>query len=286
MKKIAVVILNYCNDQETKNCVESIQIQKGVFVEIIIVDNGSPNGSYERLAKEYRNVPGIYVLRVHKNYGFAKGNNIGIQYACHLDAEFVYLLNSDIVLQGETCIADLLKEYQSGVGVIGARLIERNGRERKSVYDYPFAPEKWWYFNCLLFNSLNVPLLADYWMRKLEKGRRTEVLQGSNLMLTPDYLKKCGLLYPYTFLYCEEALLFLQCRDKHLKQVKAKEAKVFHRGAQSSKFLYKDDVNRTIQNQYILRSQFHVLFYPMMKWFVRPLKMNLDRAEKWKSVRI
>ena len=164
MKKIAVVILNYCNYQETMNCVESIRIQKGVFVEIIIVDNGSPNDSYERLAKEYRNVSDIYVLRVHKNYGFAKGNNIGIKYACNLGAEFIYLLNSDIVLQKETCIADLLKEYKPGVGVIGARLIERNGKERKFVYDYPFAPEKWWYFACLLFESIGIPLLADYWL--------------------------------------------------------------------------------------------------------------------------
>lgn len=279
MNKIAVVILNYCNYQETKNCVESVRMQKGVYVEIVVVDNGSPNDSYEKLAAEYREIPGIYVLRVHKNYGFAKGNNIGIKYACNLGAEFIYLLNSDIVLQGETCIADLLKEYKPGVGVIGARIIERNGRERRIVYDYPLAPEKWWYFACLLFNAMDVPLLADYWMRKLERGRKIQVLQGSNLMLTPDYLKKCGLLYPYTFLYCEEALLFLQCKDNHLEQIRSKKAIVFHKGAQSSKFLYHNDVNRTIQNQYILRSHFHVLFYPMMKWFVRSQKMNLDRAE-------
>ena len=272
MKKVAVVILNYCNYQETMNCVESIRIQKGILVKIIIVDNGSPNDSYEKLVNEYRNVPDIFVLHVHKNYGFAKGNNIGIKYAGNLGAEFIYLLNSDIVLQTETCIVDLLKEYKPGIGVIGARLIERNGRERKFVYDYPLAPEKWWYFACLLFSALDVPLLAEYWMRKLEKGRRIEVLQGSNLMLTPDYLKKCGLLYPYTFLYCEEALLFLQCRDRNLKQIRAKKAKVFHKGAQSTKFLYKNDINKTAQNRYILRSHFHVLFYPVIKWMVKPQK--------------
>lgn len=97
MKKIAVVILNYCNYRETEICVESVMNQKGVVVEII-------------------------------------------------DAEFVLFLNSDIVLKGEDCITNLISEYEPGIGVIGARIIERNGKEKGAYFECIESPEIWWMF--------------------------------------------------------------------------------------------------------------------------------------------
>lgn len=263
MKKVAVVILNYCNYRESELCVESAMNQTGIIVEIIIVDNGSPNASYEKLANKYKDLSNIHVLRVHKNYGFAKGNNIGIHYARNMGVDFVLLLNSDIVLKGEDCIKKLISDYEPGVGVIGARIIERNGKEKQAYSECIESPEKWWLLFYFLSAYLEIESLRNYFQRKMESGKKTEILHGSNLLLTPDYLAKCGLLYQHTFLYSEEILLYFQCRDSLLEQKVSSQAIVFHKGAQSSRYLYKNESRKSIG--YRLKSYVHVLLYPVLK---------------------
>ena len=60
MMKIGVVILNYCSFGDTINLVDDLQSQSALlFMEIVIVDNASPNDSFDRLQilnKKYRNV--------------------------------------------------------------------------------------------------------------------------------------------------------------------------------------------------------------------------------------
>ena len=48
-KEIGIVVLNYKNFHETIECVKSILLQKDVFFNIVIVDNGSSNESYDEL---------------------------------------------------------------------------------------------------------------------------------------------------------------------------------------------------------------------------------------------
>lgn len=49
--KVAIVILNYMNYQETMSCVESALQQKNVKFHIVVVDNGSSNDSYSILKR-------------------------------------------------------------------------------------------------------------------------------------------------------------------------------------------------------------------------------------------
>ena len=76
--KIGYVVLHYNTIEETKKCVESIRS----FSErpIVIVCNGSSNGKDEEVLDYYIDKPEVYTIISDRNIGFARGNNLGIQY--------------------------------------------------------------------------------------------------------------------------------------------------------------------------------------------------------------
>lgn len=96
MMEVSVVIPNYNGIQFIKGCLDSlIALEDTVEYEIIVVDNGSDDGSRELVEKNYKDVK---VISLDKNYGFCKAVNVGIQKA---QAPFVILLNNDTkVLDG------------------------------------------------------------------------------------------------------------------------------------------------------------------------------------------
>lgn len=146
--KIAFVILQYMAWKDTIECVESIRARVGLGIEdyrIIIVDNCSPDDSYKQVCREFRGDPDVMLLRTKSNLGFAKGNNLGYQYAReHLDPEYIILLNNDIVL-----IQDGIYEYVSDCyarydyAVLGPMILTADGTYTSSpmTAEYQNSPE-------------------------------------------------------------------------------------------------------------------------------------------------
>lgn len=257
MAKTAVVILNYINYQETIACVDSVLLQKNTSFRIIVVDNGSKNDSFQILTETYRRNNLVKVIGARKNYGFAKGNNIGIQYARkQLQADFVLLLNSDTVLRDENYINTLLLHYEEKVGVIGSELTSRDGRKQKLHYGYVDFPATFIYYIYLLCGLYGINTLEDHMERLL--GKRKQVLHGSAFMLTPSYFEAYDGLYSRTFLYYEEILLYIMCRRVGLRQLYVDDTNIIHKGDQSSKFLFCNGSSEWIR--YVLQSYKYVVW--------------------------
>ena len=78
---IGVVILNYNSYQDTINLVQELQCQSlSENLRIIVVDNDSPNNSYEFLKELEDRFSNTVVLQTGENLGYAKGNNFGLEY--------------------------------------------------------------------------------------------------------------------------------------------------------------------------------------------------------------
>ena len=98
MHRVAIVVLNYLNYADTIECVDSILKMKYSLCGIVIVDNASYNGAYQKLKAVYKNRNGIHIIKTQKNLGYAKGNNCGISYARkRLKADYVLVVNNDTV---------------------------------------------------------------------------------------------------------------------------------------------------------------------------------------------
>lgn len=89
MKKTTVVIPNWNGKAYLKDCLDSLLIQKDTAAEIIVVDNGSSDGSVSFLEEHYK---AVKVIQFHENTGFCKAVNAGIRAA---ETEYVILLNND-----------------------------------------------------------------------------------------------------------------------------------------------------------------------------------------------
>lgn len=116
--RLAIIILHYKNYQETITCINCALKQRGEGYEIIVVDNGSGDGSYEQLKNYYKKTPHVTIKRLKKNLGFARGNNAGIRYArAQFSAKNCFICNSDVVFE-ETLFEELLAAGKKGIGVI------------------------------------------------------------------------------------------------------------------------------------------------------------------------
>ena len=76
--KVSFILLNLDQEALTRACIESLLHLTYPNAEIILVDNGSTDGSGTRLAAEF---PSVVYLPSKQNVGFSKGNNLGIRLA-------------------------------------------------------------------------------------------------------------------------------------------------------------------------------------------------------------
>lgn len=259
MHRTAVVILNYMNYQETIICIESVLLQKNSSFRIVVVDNGSTNESFQILTEKYCNNRLVHVIRAKKNYGFAKGNNIGIRYAKkRFQADFVLLINSDTVMQDENYIDTLLLHNEKNVGVIGSEIVLRNGKKQDPFYRYVEFPATLICYFYLLSGIYGINTLEDYMERLLGKRKGEQILQGCAFMLTPSYFEVYDGLYSRTFLYGEEILLYIMCQRAGLRQVYTCETNIIHKENQSSRFLFGN--RSSIQIRYTLQSNKYVVW--------------------------
>jgi hypothetical protein len=113
--RIIVVIVFFNLAQDTIECVQSV-LQSDLSCEILLVDNGSVEDSYRMVRDAF---PGITILRLPENLGFAGGYNRGIEHALELGATDVFLLNNDTIIEPTT----LQLLYQSGWDVAVPKIL-------------------------------------------------------------------------------------------------------------------------------------------------------------------
>lgn len=91
MKEIAVVIPNYNGVEFLQECLQSLAEQDGDTpeYEVIVVDNGSADGSIDLMEREF---PQVRIITLSQNTGFCHAVNVGINAS---DAPYVILLNND-----------------------------------------------------------------------------------------------------------------------------------------------------------------------------------------------
>lgn len=97
LPRIAVVIPNWNCEADLRNCIASLRSQEGVELEIMVVDNGSSDGSLE-----YLNKAGIPHISLPRNLGFAPAVNLGFK---DTSAPAVATLNADTVLEPGALLA-------------------------------------------------------------------------------------------------------------------------------------------------------------------------------------
>lgn len=118
--RVVTVILNWNGWRDTLACVRSCQRLVNVDNELIVIDNGSTDGSVERLQAE---IPGLRIIETGANLGYAGGNNVGVRLAIDEGAEFVWLLNNDTTVDPRA-LDELIAVMRSNprAGIVGSKI--------------------------------------------------------------------------------------------------------------------------------------------------------------------
>lgn len=240
------VILHYLVDNATAECVESIhQHCKNENYHIVIVDNNSANGSFERLEKRFADDPRVTLIHNDRNEGFARGNAVGYRY-CRtiLHCNYIATINNDATLASDNFITESVADYElGGYGVIGPDIISgRTGEHQnpvngvidslEKVHKRQFEVTRGYILQYLRLspylqplknflkrgtNSLDSDNLEELHSRKSEiVGEQN--LHGACLIFTPIFVEHFSEPFDTrTFMYVEEDILYVRCREAGIK---------------------------------------------------------------------
>ncbi|MBQ1496038.1 MAG: glycosyltransferase family 2 protein [Bacilli bacterium] len=221
MSKVGMVVLNYNDYKTTDKYINSIKDFKALS-EIIIVDNNSTDGSYEKL-KKYENNK-IKVIKTEKNRGYSYGNNVGIKALSNVD--YVIISNPDILVE-EKVITKLKKDLEKTEdAAIVAPVIKQLG-EYKRGWRLPTIEDE---------ILLNINYYRRRVVRNLEYNEarfktpltRVDVVPGCFFMIKKGILDLIGNFDEATFLYYEENILATKLKNINKKSYIDSEVVVTH----------------------------------------------------------
>lgn len=269
---IALVILHYKTLKETLDCVTSIKKNlDSQNYSIVIVDNASPNGTGDELLARFSSDERCTVIKSNENLGFARGNNLGIDYARNtLKAQFVACFNNDTILACKNFWSVIKQEYdKSHAAIIGPKIwcvkdkkyslpwvlktvdaYEKQLKNQEARLKGNFLKDPNRYANegksrLKVFLKSVTPLRAVVLNSRVKIKRfvthlksrriyRDRVLQGACLIFSPAFFEKYPGFCDKTFLYFEEHLLATMCIIADLHTVYLPSIKIIHLGASST----------------------------------------------------
>ena len=200
--ELSVIIVNWNTKKLLEDCLKSIfKLTKDISFEVIVVDNGSEDGSQAMVMKKF---PQVKLVPNKDNLGFAKANNRGIKIA---KGKYVLLLNSDTYLI-ENSFRKMVKkagEYDN-LGVLGPLLLNEDRSIQQSVGFFPDLPQVFWWMSFiddLPFGTLLKPYHVDH-DNFYKKDQEVDWVTAAAILVSKDVVAKIGALDEKIFMYGEE----------------------------------------------------------------------------------
>lgn len=131
---IDIIIVNWNSGTQLSQCIESVKLfGSTVKVNIIIVDNGSTDGSCIFLT----GIPEVTVIHTTLNLGFGKACNLGASYA---NSQYILFLNPDARLMPDSLskvFTFMQNSVNADVGICGIQLLDESGHVSRSCSRFP-----------------------------------------------------------------------------------------------------------------------------------------------------
>ena len=189
---VYAVILNYNGFDDSKECTEFL-LNSHHPVNIIIIDNNSTDDSYLKLKYQFST---LKIIKSETNLGYAGGMNIGIQYALKENADFILLVNQDIVVTPGFLEPMLKKLYNDKkVGIVSCKVLYKNDKDK--IYCAGGRISRLLCTGKAEYQGLKA---SDY----ANEEREITLAEGSFLMIKSEVFKKVGLLNEKFFMYLED----------------------------------------------------------------------------------
>jgi GT2 family glycosyltransferase len=224
--KVSIIILNWNGRDHTIECLHSVRQLDYPNSEIILVDNGSSDGSQEVIKSEF---PEVKLIENTTNLGFSKGINSGIDLALSEGAEYVFILNNDVIVEPDI-LGKLVKEI---------RLSNEIGATVPKVYQYY---KRNYLDSCGLTITFGPPFgkppsgiicqkrgFDEYDYGQYSSIEEIEAFSGCGVLLKKQVLENVGLFDTDYFFYCEDVDLSIRFRNAGYKILFVPDARMWHK---------------------------------------------------------
>ncbi|PKB17763.1 glycosyltransferase family 2 protein [Flavobacterium sp. 5] len=201
--QLSVIILNYNVRCFLELCVLSVEnALESIDSEIIVVDNNSTDESCEMIKARF---PNVILIQNNQNFGFSKGNNIGVAQA---KGDYICILNPDTVVAEDTFEKVLaFAKNKKDLGIIGVKLIDGTGNflpeSKRGI------PTPWVAFTKIiglykLFPKSN--LFKKYYAQHISENETgtVEILVGAFMFLKKELYEAVGGFDEDCFMYSDD----------------------------------------------------------------------------------
>jgi GT2 family glycosyltransferase len=229
---ISVIVVSWNTKEFLRECLRSLwETTHQVTLEVLVVDNGSCDGSPRMVKDEF---PLVEVIHAGSNLGFARATNIGIG---NSRGRYICLVNSDVVVR-DGCIDKMysyIEEHHS-VGILAPRILNADLTLQPSCRG-ALSP---WNTLCrslaldTIFprSRLFGGLLMNYWPH--DTIRSVDAILGCFWMVRREAWNAVGVFDECFFMYAEDVDWCRRCRSAGWEVVYFPDAEVVHYGGASS----------------------------------------------------
>lgn len=223
---VSIIIISYNTKQLILNCLNSIEkYEANTPYEIIIIDNGSTDGSTEAIKQHF---PQVELIQNIHNEGFSKANNQGIQ---HSKGDYILLLNSDTEFtQADTLkrIIDIHSQH-TDVGAIVPKLLNSDRTPQPSAYHFPTiltASQQY---------LLKQPDTYSKYLPNQEQISVVDVAVMAAFLIPKEVIESIGTLDEQYFMYFEDFDYCRRISSAHLKIYYTPQVEILHHHGASGK---------------------------------------------------
>lgn len=194
--KVTIIVLNWNGKCDTIECLESLERITYPNYDIVLVDNGSTDGSASSFRQRFPHIP---ILETRVNLGFAGGSNVGIRWGLERGADYILLLNNDTVVHANF-LDELVSFAQSDprIGFAGPKIYYYDYNGRKDVLACAGSEFKIWKGRLVHVGAGTVD------RGQYDIVREVDYVEGSCLLARTEMINSVGLLNPDYFLYWED----------------------------------------------------------------------------------
>lgn len=226
----AVIILNYKGLENTLECLESLRKCSiaNMRLSIIVVENGSQDGSAESLSK----IKDIELITSEDNLGFSGGMNLGIKFAISRNTDYIIILNNDTYVD-KNLITSLVKSARNAEIVVPKIYFAPGYEYHESRYKKSDLGKVIWYAGGLIDwqNVIGIHRGVDEVDKGQFKRKSITFATGCCMLVSQEVFAKIGLLDEKYFLYLEDMDFSYRAQKAGFKILFEPKAIVWHKNA-------------------------------------------------------
>lgn len=220
---VAVVVLSWNGRDDTLGCLASLAEVAYARLDVVVVDNGSTDGSAEAVEAGF---PDALVIRLGRNAGFSGGVNAGISAGLERGAGAVLLLNNDMVVEPGFLDPLVDAAAQPGVAAACSQILFADPPDRVWYAGASFRPRRGHHGRNVGFGKAPLPAASLPY--------QVDCACGGAMLIPRAAIDEVGLFDEGLFAYREDLDWSLRARERGRRVVVVPASKVRHRVSAST----------------------------------------------------